>query len=196
MARNSGSTVWSGVVLEGPQMALDPCLSPDGSLLAFKAFENAQTQMDAMKPESGNWSTLTHDRDRGAVDQVSWSPDGSLIYYDRTTDAPHGIYGVPVLGGEEHLMLEDANSPEALPDGSLLVTRLRSVDRRQVYRFWPENGRLQVFSLERHLHSAPACARVAPGDKEAFTYASPITDGTGSLWDCTPSISRPTPCAA
>ena len=178
MARNSGSTVWSGVVLEGPQMALDPRLSPDGSLLAFKAFENAQTQVAVMKPESGNWSILTHHRDRGAVDQVSWSPDGSLIYYDRTTDAPHGIYSVPVLGGEEHLVLEDANSPEVLPDGSLLVTRLRSVDRGQVYRFWPENGRLLAFPLERPLHSAPACARVAPGDKEAFTYASPITDGT------------------
>jgi hypothetical protein len=177
MVRGTGSSRWSGVLLEGPQIALNPRLSPDGNLLAFKAFENAQTQVAVMKPESGNWSILTHHRDRGAVDQVSWSPDGSIIYYDRTTDVPHGIYSVPVLGGEEHLVLEDANSPEALPDGSLLVTRLRSVDRGQVYRFWPDTGRLQALPLERPQHSAPACARVAPGGKEAFTYAAPITGG-------------------
>jgi hypothetical protein len=78
--RDAGPAQWSGVLLQGPDMALNPRLSPDGNLLAFKAFENAQTQVAIMKPESGNWSILTHHRDRGAVDQVSWSPDGSLIY--------------------------------------------------------------------------------------------------------------------
>jgi serine/threonine protein kinase len=196
MVRDTGSSRWSGVLLEGPQIALDPRLSPDGNLLAFKAFENAQTQVAVMKPESGNWSILTHNRDRGAVDQVSWSPDGSLIYYDRTTDVPHGIYSVPVLGGEERLMLEDANSPEALPDGSLLVTRLRSVDRGQVYRFWPDTGRLEALPLERPQKSAPACARVAPGGKQAFTYAAPIKGGRQEPRRCTPSTSRLTPRAA
>ena len=174
MKRDAGSAPWSGVLLEGPQMALDPRLSPDGNLLAFRAFEEAQTQVAVMKPESGNWSILTHRRDRGTVEQVSWSPDSSLVYYDRFTDVPHGVYSVPMLGGEEHLVLEDASAPEALPDGSLLVTRLVSADRGQVYCFWPDTGRLLPFPLKRPLHSAPACARAAPGGKEAFTYAAPL----------------------
>ncbi len=174
LGRAPAAAQWSGVLLGGPQMALNPRLSPDGNLLAFRALDNALTQVAVMKPESGNWSVLTHARDRGAVDQVSWAPDGSAIYYDRTTDVPHGVYRVPVLGGEEHLLLEDANSPEVLPDGSLLVTRLNAQGAPQVYRFWQETGRMQELPLERPLHSAPACARVG---KEAITYGSPLGAG-------------------
>ena len=177
LERDVGLPRWSGVLLGGPEMALNPRLSPDGNLLAFKAFDNGLTQVAVMKPESGNWSVLTHHRDRGAVDQVSWSPDGSLIYYDRTTDVPHGVYSVPVLGGEEHLVVEDANLPEALPDGSLLITRLNSGGRPLLYRFWQETGRLKEFPLERPLHSAPACARVVPGGSEAITYGTPVGGG-------------------
>ena len=129
MKRDAGAPRWSGVLLGGPEMALNPRLSPDGNLLAFKAFDNTQAQVGVMKPESGNWTVLTHHRDRGVVDLVTWSPDGSSIYYGRTTDVPHGIYSVPVLGGEEHLVVEDANLPEALPDGSLLITRLNPAGR-------------------------------------------------------------------
>jgi hypothetical protein len=97
------------------------------------------------------------------------SPDGSLIYYDRATDVPLGVYSVPVLGGEEHLVLENATSPEALPDGSLLVSRVNARREGQVYRFWPETGRLKEFPLERPRYAAAACSRIAPGGKEAIT---------------------------
>jgi hypothetical protein len=157
-------------------MALNPRLSPDGTLLAFKAFDNAQTQVAVMKPESGNWSILTHSN-RGVVEQVSWSPDGSLIYYDRATDVPLGVYSVPVLGGEEHLVLENALSPEALPDGSLLLSRVSAGQVDQLYRFWPETGRIKEFPLQRRRYFAPACSRMAPGGREVITYASPIGGG-------------------
>src|ERR1019366_7492120 len=51
----------------------------------------------------------------------SWSSDGSLIYYDRYTDGPRGIYSIPVLGGDSRVILENAMLPEPLPDGSLLA---------------------------------------------------------------------------
>ena len=177
MKRDAVPPRWSGVLLGGPEMALNPRLSPDGNLLAFRAFDNAQAQVAVMKPESGNWTVLTHHVDRGAVDMVSWSPDGALIYYGRTTDVPHGIYSVPVLGGEEHLVVEDANMPESLPDGSLLMTRLNSAGKALLYRFWPETGRLKEFPLERPLHSAPASSRVAPGGGEAISYGIPVGAG-------------------
>jgi hypothetical protein len=167
--RDAALPQWSGVLLGGPAMALNPRLSPDGNLIAFKAFDKALTQVAVMKPESGNWSILTHRRDRGVVQQVSLSPDGSLIYYDRATDVPLGVYSVPVLGGEEHLVLENATSPEALPDGSLLVSRVNARREGQVYRFWPETGRLKEFPLERPRYAAAACSRIAPGGKEAIT---------------------------
>ena len=174
--RDSALPQWSGVLLGGPEMGLNPRLSPDGTLLALKAFDNAQTQVAVMKPESGNWSILTHSN-RGVVEQVSWSPDGSLIYYDRATDVPLGVYSVPVLGGEEHLVLENALSPEALPDGSLLLSRVNAGRVDQLYRFWPETGRIKEFPLQRRRYFAPACSRMAPGGREVITYASPIEGG-------------------
>ena len=41
---------WSGEILGGPETALDPRLSPDGSLLAFQAFDRGNTQVAVMKP--------------------------------------------------------------------------------------------------------------------------------------------------
>jgi predicted Ser/Thr protein kinase len=172
--RDSAPSQWSGVLLGGPETALDPRLSPDGNLLALRAFDNAQTQVAVMKPESGNWSILTHRRDRGAVEQVSWSPDGSVIYYDRATEVPLGVYSVPVLGGEEHLVLENAISPEALPDGSLLLTRLNAQRVQQLYRYWPETGRIIEFPVQRPRYSAAAVSRIAPGGTEVIAYGSPI----------------------
>src|SRR5450755_3860685 len=62
---------WSGVMLGGPEVALNPRLSPDGNLLAFQALVDGQTQVAVMKPESGNWSVLTRDRDQGVLSTVS-----------------------------------------------------------------------------------------------------------------------------
>ena len=74
---------WSGEILGGPEAALDPRLSPDGTLLAFQAFDRGNTQVAVMKPESGNWSILTHSRERGYITVLAWSADGASIYYDR-----------------------------------------------------------------------------------------------------------------
>jgi hypothetical protein len=138
---------WTGVMLGGSEMALNPRLSPDGHLLAFEAMVDGLSQAAVMKPESGNWSVLTRDRDHGPVLNHSWSSDGTLIYYDRHADVPVGIFSVPVLGGDERLVLENAFVPEALPDGSLLVVKRNAERRLQVHRFWPGSGRLQALPL-------------------------------------------------
>jgi hypothetical protein len=104
-----------------------------------------------MKPETGNWSILTHRRDRGNINWISWSPDGSKIFYDRLADVLTGVYYVPVLGGDEHLLLENAGMPEALDDGSLLLTRQENQRLLQIYRYWPETGKLQPLLSRRSL---------------------------------------------
>ena len=136
---------WSGGVLGGPEMAIDPRVSPNGDLLAFEAFEEGVTQVAVMKPETGNWSILTHDRTRGTLSFLSWAPDGSSIYYMR--NVPEAVYSVPVLGGEERLILENAGPAEALPDGSLLVVKLNAQRQPQLHRYWPDSGRLQELPL-------------------------------------------------
>jgi WD40 repeat protein len=158
-------------------MALDPRIAPDGHLLAFQAFDRGLTQVAVMKPESGNWSILTHRRDLGIVWKISWSPDGARIYYDRHTDVLQGTYSVPLLGGDERLVLANAGYPEALPDDSLLIVRSNIERRPQYYRFWPETGRLQDLPLLSDRLTARFLARALPGGKEAIVYATPIGNG-------------------
>ena len=44
----------------------------------------------------------------------------------RFTDKLEGVYSVPVLGGDEHLLLANTGFPEALADGSVLILRTNS----------------------------------------------------------------------
>ena len=100
-----------------------------------------------MKPESGDRAILTHERGKGYVWESAWSRDGTQIYFVRTSACLSSIYRIPVLGGEERLLLENAFGPAALPDGSLLVTRSTGANRAQLCRFWPDTGKVRDFPI-------------------------------------------------
>ncbi len=172
-------THWSATRLGGSTVALGPRISPDGQLLAFHAMVDGQTQVAVMKPASGNWAVLTHDRSRGMIQEICWSPDGTKLYFDRIQDGPRGIFSVPALGGDERLVLEDAVNPEALPDGSLLVERLNSGRILQLHRFWPESGRLQP--LKALVERGPTGnARVSSGGDRVAFLGRPLDDPTAA----------------
>lgn len=135
---------WIGVQLGGPGIAMRPTVSPDGQLLAFSAMVDGQTQLAVMQPDSGNWTVLTHDRTSGMQAQMSWAPDGSRIYFDRVWGRPRGVYSISPLGGEPRLLLESAQCPRALPDGSLVVVQIDDSARYRLYRFWPDSGKRQA----------------------------------------------------
>jgi hypothetical protein len=142
---SSPRAAWAGGLLGGPEIALAPRISPDGHTLAFLAMEQGVTQVAVMKPDTGDWTILTHKRNAGSAVELNWSADGNKIYFDREADIPLGVFSVPALGGEEQPVLEDSEQPEPLPDGSLLVVRLSAERELQVSRFWPEKraaGRL------------------------------------------------------
>jgi len=166
---------WAGVLLGGPEVALAPRISPDGHTLAFLAMERGLTQVAVMKPDTGDWTILTHKRNAGPAVELNWSADGNRIFFDRQADIPLGIYSVPALGGEEQPVLEDGEEPEPLPDGSLLVVRLSGQRELQVYRFWPENGRLQGFPIK--VMSAFAHVRVFPDGRHAVILGEPLGPG-------------------
>ena len=148
LVREPSAPRWSADQLTGPDIALNPRRSPDGRLLAFQAMVDGQTQIAVMDPESGNWNVLTRRRDQGIVEYLCWSPDGSTIYFSRTTDVPMGAFSVPFLGGEERLVLDNAGNPAALPDGSLLVTRVNQERRYQLTHFWPDTGKEQNLPVD------------------------------------------------
>jgi eukaryotic-like serine/threonine-protein kinase len=169
------AAVWKGTWMGGPDFVLYPQLSRDGRMVAFSAMVGAQSQVGVMKPESGNWTVLTRDADHGFVASTSWSPDGARIYYDRNAENPKGVFSVPVLGGDEHLVLENAAQPEALADGSLLVTRLNSERKNQIFHFWPETGKLQGYPMEVRIWSRQY--RAFPDGRDAAVIGARIGAG-------------------
>jgi Tol biopolymer transport system component/predicted Ser/Thr protein kinase len=142
LTRPKPEVAWTGAAMGGPASAFGPRVSPDGHTIAFQALIDGQTQLGILKPETGNWTVLTHQKDLGQIDDLAWSRDGAKIYFDRQTDTPAGIYSVPVLGGEPRLVLELACYPQVLADGSLTVLRINAQRDQQLYHFWPETGRV------------------------------------------------------
>ena len=146
--RSEPAAVWTGAYLGGNEISTFPRPSPDGHLLAFVAKDNDDVmQVWVMKPESGNRVMLTHRRDLGYASICSWSPDGNRIFYDRYSDQLKGVFSVPALGGDEQMVLETGGSPEALPDGSLLVGQINPERQQQLYRYWPDSGKSQALPV-------------------------------------------------
>ena len=166
---------WRGERLGGSTVAMSPNVSPNGQMLAFQAMVDGITQVGVMNPQSGNWTVLTQDRTRGPAQAMSWSKDGSRIYYDRYFDVPRGVFAVPALGGDERLLLEDAVTPQVLPDGSLLVVRINAERVVQLHRFWPDTGRVEALpALAAPLSRLPSPSlRVFPDGREAVFVGKP-----------------------
>jgi hypothetical protein len=170
---------WSGVRLGGASVSLNPRMSPDGHLLAFIALVNGVTEVGVMEPGSASWTLLTHGGHEGYAQNLSWSHDGSRLYFDRYWGQPAGVYTIPPLGGDPVLVLEKAFAPKALPDGSLLVVRLTG-SSNQIFRLWPENGKLQALPAFLGLNdvAVPYCPfadgrQVAYFGKSAADVAQP-----------------------
>jgi serine/threonine protein kinase len=164
------NTRWSGDLLAGSNIAVGPRISPDGRTLAFQAVVDNLTQVAVSNPDSGYWTVLTHDRTRGTVHEIAWSPDGSKLYFDRVMTKPQGIYSVPSLGGDERLVLKDAASPEPLPDRSLLISRVDEERRGRLYHFWPDSGRIEPLGAWIVPTFPVAMDRVFPDGKAAVFY--------------------------
>jgi eukaryotic-like serine/threonine-protein kinase len=171
--RRPEEQLWTGQSLGGPAQALGPRVSPDGQTIAFQAMVDGQTQIAVMKPESGNWAVLTHQKDLGQVRDIAWSRDGSKLYFDRVTDIPRGVFSVSILGGEPRVVLEDASGPCVLADGSLLVHRINAQRDAQLYRYWPESGKIESLPAIANI-SFNTTARATPKGDAVVFFGNPL----------------------
>jgi DNA-binding beta-propeller fold protein YncE len=142
----SAATEWTGELLGGPLVAMAPRVSHDGQYVAFEAFVDGLTQLAVLKPKTGDWAVLTSDRTHGLLGDPTWSLDDSKIYFSRRLEVPNGVYSISPLGTGERLLLAEAQSPEELSDGSLLVARMNADRNIQLYRFFPGTGRLDTLN--------------------------------------------------
>jgi hypothetical protein len=165
---------WQAQRLGGAPISLQPVISPDGQTLAFQAMVNGTTQIGVMKLD-GAWRVLTNDTTHGPIIDLCWSSDGTRIYFDRVLDAPVGIFSVSVFGEDARPVLENASTPRALPDGSMLVVRINADRNRQLYRFWPGSSPPRLEPLGALLNNdlvGPA-AQPFPDGREAAFHGRP-----------------------
>jgi hypothetical protein len=88
-ARQAAPTAWSGqLLLGGTTRAFLPRVSPDGKWLAFVVLHEGQAQVGVIRVDSGDWWVLTRNRNRGAVNSLSWSQDSNRLFFDRFFDVP------------------------------------------------------------------------------------------------------------
>ena len=169
---------WDGeLLLGGATRVFAPLVSPDGQRLAFLALVNGVAQIAVMTPGSGDWIVLTRRRDLGSVNRIDWTPDGTRLYFDRVSDIPAGVFSIPALGGEERLVLPDAQGPQVLPDGSLLAVRVDSDRNFQLERFRPDTGRREKVGPAFVRDAAGLPFRAFPDGKEAIVYARAAAGG-------------------
>jgi hypothetical protein len=141
---------------------------------------DGQTQLAIMQPDTESWTVLTHERNAGTQAEMSWAPDGSRIYFDRVWGGPRGVYSISPLGGEPRPVLDAAQCPRALPDGTLIVVRIDEAARYRIYRLWPDSGKLQALP-----------ALVGGGEKEVVDRLVQVfPDGREVVYVGTPA-SRP-----
>jgi serine/threonine protein kinase len=183
VSRERPPSEWTGQLLGGPAISMHPRVSPDGHLVSFLAMVNGQTQVAVMKPGAASWTVLTSDRTRGLVYTSSWAPDGSAIYYDRITDIANGIYSVGALGGDERLVIENASTPHALPDGSILFARINPARVWQLHRFWPGSGKTAALPIATFNRSGNHPHAAAIDENRIVVYGHPVdrTSGIDSL---------------
>ena len=135
---------FDGELIGGSTIAFNPRVSPDGQMVAFNAMVAGQARTRRPDSRDRTLASTNHDRSRGPVADFSWSADGKKLFFDRDPGWARDVYSVSALGGDERLVLENAASPEALPDGSVLVRRLNSGLQWQIFRCWPEDGRIDT----------------------------------------------------
>jgi TolB protein len=107
----------------------------DGSMVAFSALDaNGNAQVFVMDAEGSNARQLTHEEGGGHRRGLSWSPDGSMIAYERDTSDNSQIFIVRLSNGESTKVTHEpqgAVDPGGwAPDGGSIVfsTFVPSID--------------------------------------------------------------------
>ena len=81
---------------------------------------------------------------------------------------------MPVLGGEERLLLENAGRAETLPDGTIIFVRTDAERKRKLHRFWPGTGQVQALPFQPDFTASQnTTVRAFPDGKTVVAFGEP-----------------------
>jgi eukaryotic-like serine/threonine-protein kinase len=94
-----------------------PAISPDGKFVAYASDRASEGNLDIwIEPVTERARAIRLTSDPAGDFSPSFSPDGGHILFESRRQGG-GIYTVPSLGGEEHLLVRGAHGPRFSPDG-------------------------------------------------------------------------------
>jgi hypothetical protein len=173
---------WSGeLLLGGTTRAYLPRVSPDGKWLAFLVIHEGQGQVGVLKLDSGEWWVLTRNRQRGSVNSLCWSQDSNRLFFDRFFDVPGGVFSASphdraAGGAREVPVLKDADCPQVVADGSLIVGKLDADGNYQLHRYSPGAALRPVGPPLEFNRGWPAPVRALHA-RNAVVFCGKVLDG-------------------
>jgi eukaryotic-like serine/threonine-protein kinase len=90
-----------------------PAASPDGKTIAFTSDRDGRPRIWLKDLASGRETALT----TGPDDYARFAPDGSTILFSRTVGSLTSLYKMPIAGGAEAKVVDDALDGDWSPDG-------------------------------------------------------------------------------
>ena len=125
-------------------LSLHPAVSPDGKYVAFASDRSGEANLDIWVQTLPGGEPVRLTKDIADEDFPSFSADGTKIAFQSKRDE-HGIYSIPLVGGEPRLLAERGNRPRYSPDGQRLSFSLQTAPGNQaltnaVFLMPPEGG--------------------------------------------------------
>jgi Tol biopolymer transport system component len=90
-----------------------PAASPDGKIIAFTSDRDGRPRIWLKELASGRETALTS----GPDDYARFAPDGSTILFSRTVGSLTSLYKMPIAGGAEAKVVDEALDGDWSPDG-------------------------------------------------------------------------------
>jgi DNA-binding winged helix-turn-helix (wHTH) protein/Tol biopolymer transport system component len=160
--------------------ATAPALSADGHIVAFirgDSWFGSPDQIYVKILPSGEPRQLTHDP--RLKYGLAFSPDGSQLAYSVIKDQGFSTYIVSVLGGEPHLLLDNAAGLTWLSPDQLLYSRIRSGLHMGIVTQSVAGGDFREIYFPAHERSMAHYSFPSPDRKSAL-----VVEMNQAGWEC------------
>ena len=101
-------------------LAYQPAISPDGKMVAYASDRAGKGNLDIWVQQTAGGQPFRLTSTEVDEREPSFSPDGSRVAF-RSEGKGGGVYIVPTLGGEPHLVASGGRRPRFSPNGDLVA---------------------------------------------------------------------------